>query len=191
MSKVTIKKQLLERKNDKICSILKTEDHSKNTATSLIIKSPDDTGVQRNGGKLGARFAPSAIISEFSKLELHSNKHSFLVQEASSKQYASEFAQAQLRESIKIEELLSLGKSKVVQLGGGHDHIYPLLRAIDKKYNSNLLIINIDAHLDTRTDTLHHSGTPFRQFSEGASSTFEILQLGVRKETNNKKNYNP
>ena len=52
----------------------------------------------------------------------------------------------------------------LIHLGGGHDHIYPLLRALSAQ-NDRITVINIDAHLDTRTDDLPHSGTPFRQFA--------------------------
>jgi formiminoglutamase len=189
MSKLTIEQQLLNRKLNKVGSILKNLENLEEPLSSLIIKCSDDSGVQRNGGKLGSRFAPQAIISELSKFELHDNRDNISITEVSSPgNYKKDFSSAQKIQSSKIKQIISKIPPRVVQIGGGHDHIYPLLKAIDGS-KEDLLILNIDAHLDTRTDALPHSGTPFRQFSIEAKSTFNLVQLGVRKETNHKTNY--
>ena len=189
MSKLTIEQQLLNRKLTKVGSLLNKVENLGEPLSSLIIKCSDDRGVQRNGGKLGSRFAPEAIISELSKFELHENKKNISIVEVSSPEhYKKDFSSAQGIQSNKIKQIISRGSPRVVQIGGGHDHIYPLLKAIDG-IDKDLLILNIDAHLDTRTDALFHSGTPFRQFSLEAKSKFNLVQLGVRKETNHRTNY--
>jgi formiminoglutamase len=54
-------------------------------------------------------------------------------------------------------------EQNIIHLGGGHDHVYPLLKAIETKYKK-IIILNIDPHCDTRESEHNHSGTPFRQF---------------------------
>ena len=41
------------------------------------------------------------------------------------------------------------------------------------------MIINLDAHLDTRTDEAPNSGTPFRQLANEFDGELEIIQLGI------------
>jgi formiminoglutamase len=41
------------------------------------------------------------------------------------------------------------------------------------------VIINLDAHLDTRTDKEANSGTPFRQIAREFDGEIEIVQLGI------------
>ena len=53
-----------------------------------------------------------------------------------------------------------------------------------------MTIINIDAHLDTRTDNLPHSGTPFRQASQmWTQGRFRLFQVGIHDYANAKSNY--
>ena len=77
-----------------------------------------------------------------------------------------------------------------IHLGGGHDHVYPLLVAVEKAYpEKKLNIINIDAHLDTRSDQLHHSGTPFRRFDQKTDKPFNLNQVAIQSESNTQENY--
>jgi formiminoglutamase len=42
-----------------------------------------------------------------------------------------------------------------------------------------MVLINLDAHLDTRTDANPNSGTPFRQIAAQFDGELEIIQLGI------------
>lgn len=150
--------------------------------TFIFIKSSSDVGVVRNGGRNGARFAPQSFISTFKKFsqDLNLQEQSFLEFEVGDEDHERQnFHEAQITESTRIEKILNdHPSSRICHIGGGHDHIYPLLRAYSHKYKK-IVVLNIDAHADTRTDTEFHSGTPFRQFSDEFSGDFHIFQIGL------------
>jgi formiminoglutamase len=150
-----------------------------------------DVGVMRNGGRNGARFAPKAILSIVKKLAWHGpwnqkiSLHFFEDQEIEK----SDFVKAQELEAEKIFQNLNNSRLSI-QIGGGHDHIFPFLKAISKKHKK-IICFNIDAHCDTRTDKEPHSGTPFRQFSELKTSEFELYQIGIHSFSNSASTMNP
>jgi len=148
----------------------------------LFLKSSSDIGVIRNGGRNGARFAPQSFLATFKKFAANEtlNRFQFIEAEASNpEEEIKDFNAAQLQESQRISMLLQkYPDSRICHLGGGHDHIYPLLTALSEKYKK-VIVINIDAHADTRTDENHHSGTPFRRFSQDYPGDFKIYQVGL------------
>ncbi len=179
----SINEQLIDRQNDRpIISYDNNESPYTNGGDlPLFITSPTDLGVCRNGGRRGAAFGASAILNCFSKLNIHHDrmKHVLSSQVSFINQELEDFENAQKISARTIEKELKRS-NQIIHLGGGHDHIYPLLCAIDEKTNKDkIIVINIDAHLDTRTDELAHSGTPFRQFSKYTKKNFELYQLGI------------
>lgn len=152
-------------------------------ADTLILKYSNDEGVIKNTGRRGSEFSPEAILNVFKKLTYHSSK-SWAEHEV-----AANFTYQNFNELQKIIEnnLSQLFKSELraenfIHLGGGHDHVYPILSLL-KNQNKKIIIINIDAHCDTRTDLNFHSGTPFRQFSNEYSN-FTLIQLGIHEFAN-------
>ncbi len=158
----------------------------------LLVSSPSDWGVMRNGGKNGARFAPQTLLNNFKKMAGHSENEdwaSFTV--SHQKEEELDFPKAQLKSSASIEKLLERNSKlkSLIHLGAGHDHVYPLTRALLSQYEK-VLIINIDAHLDTRADELPHSGTPFRQLHrEYGDKRISLAQVGIHKFANVQANY--
>jgi formiminoglutamase len=148
----------------------------------LFLKSSTDVGVIRNGGRNGARFAPQSLLSTFKKLaqnEAIRELTFFEVEVASIDEEETNFHQAQKKESERINKAMgSHPHSRVVHLGGGHDHIYPLLSATSSNYKK-IIVLNIDAHADTRTDEDFNSGTPFRQFAREFGGDFSLYQIGL------------
>lgn len=136
-----------------------------------------DVGVQRNGGRLGARWAPQALIAYWKKLALPSTHRDLhFVSQTVTKQGLEEvnFAlmteqQTQLLRDYQTAQML-------IHLGGGHDHIFSLLKSFNDR---PIVVINIDAHLDTRADSEPHSGNPFRQFSQIYTKPFQLYQIGI------------
>lgn len=156
----------------------------------ILFDSGSDIGVRRNQGRNGARFAPDAILSCFGKLNNHlKHKQISHLKVASQNEERLNFEQAQITEAKLIQNLLK-GDSTIIQLGGGHDHIFPLLYAL-KSFERDIVVINIDAHHDTRRDQLKHSGTPFRDFDQVASQGFGLLQLGIHDYANSKETMSP
>jgi formiminoglutamase len=150
--------------------------------TCLFLKSSTDIGVIRNGGRNGARFAPQSFISTFKKFAQNhtmSELAFFDIEVSSQDDEEKDFHEAQKRECERIASAMtSHPNSRTIHIGGGHDHIYPLLTAASANYKK-VIVINIDAHADTRTDENFHSGTPFRQFAREFKGDFHLFQIGL------------
>ena len=155
---------------------------STKSPTCLFLKSSTDIGVMRNGGRNGARLAPRSFLSTFKKFsqsEILKDQLFVEVEVSSEESELGNFHEAQLLEAKAITQILNkYPHSRICHLGGGHDHVYPLLKAISEQYQE-VVVINIDAHADTRTDTDFHSGTPFRQFADGFNGKFHLFQIGL------------
>lgn len=143
---------------------------------------PSDVGVQRNGGRLGARWAPQALLSNWKKLAIPANFNDVtFVSQTVTKQGLEEInflpmteQQAQLLRDCQVAQSL-------IHLGGGHDHIFSLLKSFSDR---PIVVLNIDAHLDTRMDSEPHSGNPFRQFSQISTQSFQLYQIGIHRFAN-------
>tara|TARA_R110002072_G_scaffold276051_1_gene437489 strand:- start:230702 stop:231676 length:975 start_codon:yes stop_codon:yes gene_type:complete len=189
-----IQEQLSKRSKDQNKNFF-TDDLSQTIQTHFLT-SRSDLGVIRNGGKLGSRYAPEAILNCFKKLIHNPHSGSYKVTDVfPPKEKEIQFNEAQSESINKIKESLKTKSSNLVHLGGGHDHIYPLLMAFNsaeslKKMNKkNIHIINIDAHLDTRREDEPHSGTPFRQFMDRAKVPVKLTQIGIHHFANASSNF--
>jgi formiminoglutamase len=147
-----------------------------------ILTASSDLGVVRNGGRRGSNFGPAAILSNVFKMASHQTDHQFSIHEVASPIFD------QAKETEAILPFIKPNK-KIINLGGGHDHIYPFLKALNKSYKK-ITVINIDAHLDTRIDKTFHSGTPFRQFADEVDGEFHLIQFGIHDFANPDSNYN-
>ncbi|MBC7429787.1 MAG: arginase family protein [Bacteriovorax sp.] len=160
-------------------------------ADILFFKSSSDIGTIRNAGRRGSNFAPEAIINIVKKLALHNEQTWSEIEIAKPALELESFEYAQKEYSVTLATALqSYPKaSKFIYLGGGHDHVYPLLKALNTK-SKKIKVINIDAHLDTRVDEFSNSGTPFRQFANEFEGQFELIQLGIHDFANSKTSMN-
>lgn len=149
-------------------------------ADILFMKFSSDIGTIRNMGRRGSLFAPEAILSVVKKLACHNLLKWSDVELADPTAEKENFKEAQKNLAQKIEQLLSKNPraEKFIYLGGGHDYIYPTVKAINH-FTKKLVVINLDAHLDTRTDKEPNSGTPFRQLAQDFDGEIEIVQLGI------------
>ncbi len=149
----------------------------------LFLKSSTDTGVIRNGGRNGARFAPQSFLSTFKRFTLTPELRGYKMLEVevgNQEEERRNFTEAQAQEAERIAACLEQEKyPRLCHLGGGHDHVYPLLCALGQKFES-ITVINIDAHADTRTDQEASSGTPFRQFATSYKGKFHLYQIGLQ-----------
>ena len=159
----------------------------------IFVKSSSDVGVIRNGGRNGARLAPQSLISFFRKLALDqkSSGLSFKEVEVSSpSEEKADFQSAQEKESLRIEAVIKgHPEARIIHVGGGHDHIYPLLKSFS--HQKKVIVLNLDAHADTRTDDDSHSGTPFRQFAREYKGEFHLFQLGLHVFANSESTLSP
>lgn len=150
--------------------------------TCLFLKSSSDVGVIRNGGRNGARFAPQSFLATFKKFTQDKTTQGTFFKEfevANINEEEGDFHLAQTQEALRIADLIKqYPQARVYHIGGGHDHIYPLLKAASADFKK-VVVLNVDAHADTRTDDQHHSGTPFRQFAREFEGEFSLFQLGL------------
>lgn len=157
------------------------------TENIVFLTSSTDLGVIRNGGRNGARYAPKSFLATFKKL----TQSEFLppiqftqIEVSNEEEEQIDFESAQRAETQKIiSSLKESPKARIYHIGGGHDHIYPLLSAFAKNWKK-IIVLNIDAHADTRTDENKNSGTPFRQFSEEFDGEFILYQIGLHSYAN-------
>ncbi|MCI0714572.1 MAG: formimidoylglutamase [Chloroflexi bacterium] len=130
-------------------------------ADIVLLGCPQDMGVERNKGRVGAKDAPAAVRRAFYRLVALPGMAIFdagdiMIQESLE-------ATHDLHRSI-VREMLRDGK-QVVVLGGGNDTSYPDCSALSLE-SKQMLAFNVDAHFDVRADTLRNSGTPYRQLLE-------------------------
>lgn len=172
--------QSQKRHSDSLGSLFKTENHP-NCLVSFL-KSSSDVGVERNGGRNGSRLGPQSLLSYFKRLTIKESLAHLTFYEielANPNEERMDFPLSQLQEASRIGTWLKQASSSFIcHLGGGHDHVFPLLMALSEKYKK-IIVLNIDAHADTRTDVTPHSGSPFRQFDETNKVEFHLYQIGL------------
>ena len=201
-----VSKNLLNRQNkSSFLKFSEFNDVKSTIAKELFICSPCDEGVARNGGRRGARFAPLALKNILQRMQLpqgHDLQATILelqpfpefvqatdFKSANSKPF-DDFQTNQQQSVAKAMQLVS--PRQLIHLGGGHDHVYPLLMALSEKYQNHykkMIIINLDAHTDTRVDPVNHSGTPFRQLAKNSKLPFDLYQIGIKNFANPKDNF--
>jgi formiminoglutamase len=163
-------------------SVAKLFDSERTGPLTLFLTSSSDQGVIRNGGRNGSRFAPQSLLSTLKKFTLTEEMANLAFREVEVSDQLLElvdFKKAQEEEARKIyDQIRNHPKSPLYHIGGGHDHVYPLLKALSHIY-PKIIVINIDAHADTRTDDDPNSGTPFRQFCVERGENFSLLQIGL------------
>lgn len=160
---------------------------------TIIMIAPHDEGVIKNGGRNGARYAPEALLNCLKKMNNHID-HALpaLIQDVFPGK-ETDLESNQISSSELIDKAITLGLSNnLIHIGGGHDHAYPFLRALELNTKiKNILVINLDAHCDTRIDDNHHSGTPFRNFTDETKKNIHLVQYGLHNFANGKSTLAP
>jgi formiminoglutamase len=130
----------------------------------VILGSPQDEGVRRNGGREGAAAAPDAIRAQFYRqTTFNVRRHLF---DLGNINLAGSLEETHDRQLEVVKRVLEDGKRLII-LGGGNDISYPDGRAMAEVFGPEWWIgINIDSHLDVRDDEPRNSGTPYRQLLE-------------------------
>lgn len=127
----------------------------------VVLGCPQDEGVRRNKGRIGAALAPDAIRTQFYKLSNFGISAGIfdlgdtIIQETLEDTH-------DLHTKI-VRRVLRDGKRLII-LGGGNDISYADGAAMAKVFgDENWSAFNIDAHFDVRADFPRNSGTPYRQ----------------------------
>lgn len=154
-----------------------------------LVGVPQDIGVNRNNGRIGAALAPEAIRRSFYKLTTYTGKtvlsgeHLTVVECGNITTEGLSLEEIHRRQELVVWLLLKAGITPVV-LGGGHDVAWPDGRAI-AKYDASYGVLNIDAHPDVRPLDAGkgHSGTAFRQIVENRENPLPagaLVEFGIQ-----------
>lgn len=133
-------------------------------ADIVILGCPQDEGVRRVGGRVGAADAPDAIRRQFYRLTTFNIRpRIFDIGNISTEGTLEDIHN---RQFSVVTELLRMGK-RIVILGGGNDISYPDGCAMSEVFGAeNWIGVNIDSHLDVREAHEINSGTQYRQLLE-------------------------
>jgi len=178
---------LFFKKNDandvRVGEIVSSKIKDYKAAEIIILGCPQDEGVRRNGGRIGAALAPDAIRTQFYKLSNFGIKAKIF-------DVGDTVIQNTLEETHEIhtaivKQILKDGKILII-LGGGNDLSYADGRAMAEIFGfENWLAINIDAHFDVRADVPRNSGTPYRQLlEENLLKPQNFCEFGWQKQSN-------
>lgn len=133
-------------------------------ADIVILGCPQDEGVKRNQGRVGAKLAPDEIRREFYKFTPFGIRVKIF--DAGNVRCDGSLEDIHERHKQLAAGFLRDGK-KLIVLGGGNDISYPDGAAIAEVFGSDHWIaVNVDAHFDVRADIPRNSGTPYRQLLE-------------------------
>jgi len=142
---------------------VQTDPESYAEANVVILGCPQDEGVRRNKGRIGAAQAPDEIRRTLYKFVPPDNDTLRLF-DAGNTIIQDTLEETHAIHSQIVEQIIKDGK-KIVSLGGGNDVSYPDCSGLAKAVDS-VLAINVDAHFDVRADEIRNSGTPYRQLLE-------------------------
>lgn len=127
----------------------------------VILGCPQDEGVSRNRGRVGAADAPDAIRWQFYRLTTFNIKKKIF--DLGNVQIADTLEATHETMKAVVSQILKDGKRLIV-LGGGNDISYPDGCAMAGVFGPDQWIgVNVDAHLDVRLAEERNSGTPYRQ----------------------------
>lgn len=161
-----------------------------------IVGVPDDEGVKRNRGRVGAKEAPNEIRKALYKFTPFAISKSKQLSELSIFDFGNVKTGTTLEETHQrvqtvIETLISHNILPIV-LGGGHDITYPCFLGFSKKAGS-AGAINIDTHLNFRKPHPHrNNGTAFRQildYTHSPLAPMNFVEIGTQSFANAKEHY--
>ncbi|MBX3289647.1 MAG: formimidoylglutamase [Acidobacteria bacterium] len=153
-----------DRDDPRMGEIVRRDQKYYETADIVILGCPQDEGVRRNNGRIGAAAAPTKIREQFYKLTpFNVRKRIFDLGDVRVGATLEETHDTHL---AVVRQILSDGKRLIV-LGGGNDVSYPDGRAMAEVFGvENWIAVNVDSHLDVRKAEQRNSGTPYRQLLE-------------------------
>lgn len=141
--------------------IVSADQKDYSVADIVILGCPQDEGVRRNSGRVGAADAPDAIREQFYKLTPFNIKKKLF--DLGNVILGDTLEETHETHTEVVQQVLRDGKRLIV-LGGGNDVSYADGVAMADVFGVEKWIgINVDAHLDVRLAEERNSGTPYRQ----------------------------
>lgn len=189
-------KKLFFSKNDpddiRLGDVIKSESRIETIQNKVVIVGyADDRGILNNGGRVGAKEGPTGIRQVLYKLVSPSEGNEKIIDIGDLiPQSSLESDQAMLEMKL---DTLNKNSNSILSFGGGHDWAFcDVSSFITRELKNNIrpLVINIDAHLDVRSDYKGiNSGTPFFKILERFPEQFDFFQIGIQSHCNSKKHF--
>jgi formiminoglutamase len=149
------------------------------SAQVVLLGCPQDEGVRRNRGRVGAAQAPAEIRRCLYRLGCAGLDGMEIFDLGDTAIQGTLDDTHALHREI-VSRMLADGKRLVI-MGGGNDISYPDCGALAQAA-AKPLAFNVDAHLDVRADAARNSGTPYRQLlDEGLLSPRRFFEIGAQK----------
>ena len=154
-----------DRNDPRLGEIVRYDEESYQAADIVIVGCPQDEGVRRNKGRVGAADAPDAIREQFYKLTTFNIKRRIF--DLGDVRINSTLEDAHDVQTAVVSQIIRDGK-RVIVLGGGNDISFADGRAMAEVYGPEWWIgVSVDSHLDVRIADEANSGTPYRQLLDG------------------------
>lgn len=180
-------RELFYQRNDprdiRLGELVKSHPSDYEESEIVIVGCPQDEGVRRNNGRVGARLAPTEIRREFYRLAAGGNINALKIFDIGDLKVSSPLEEIHEHQTEVVQQILTHGK-RIIALGGGNDISYPDCRGLSRVWNDPLAF-NIDSHFDVRADIPRNSGTPYRQLiEEGLIQPHRFYEIGIKLESN-------
>jgi len=154
-----------DRNDPRLGEIVRFDEESYQATDIVIIGCPQDEGVRRNKGRVGAADAPDAIREQFYKLTTFNIKRRIF--DLGDVKINTTLEDTHNVLTAVVSQIIRDGK-RVIVLGGGNDISFADGRAMAEVYGPEWWIgVSIDSHLDVRIAEETNSGTPYRQLLAG------------------------
>jgi len=172
--------ELLYRRDDvndrRLGEIVQISPDTYTNAAIVLLGCPQDEGVKRNKGRVGADRAPDEIRRCLYRMAAPDEFAGKLF-DLGNTVLGPTLEETHATQRELVRQVISDGKQLIV-LGGGNDIAYPDCAGLALA-SKDLLAFNIDAHFDVRADLPYNSGTPYRQLlEEGLITPAAFYEMG-------------
>lgn len=154
-------------------------------ARVVLVGVPQDEGVRRNGGRVGAAGGPEAIRRALYRLATYDAERCRSIPrgalfDAGDIDVGGALEDVHGRLTEVVAAICDAGLVPLV-IGGGHDISYPCIAGASATHG-RLGALNVDAHLDVRPPVpQRNSGTSFRMaIDEELIDPSRLVQLGIQ-----------
>ena len=178
-----------KKADNTIQSELLTDDYKE--SEMIVLGYPDDLGIEKNGGRTGAKEGPDQIRKHLYKMTPQNSKDFRRVYDLGNLDFSEDSSLEERHQygATKITNILKDGK-RVLSLGGGHDYGFADGLGFGEHLNKDedVCIFNFDAHFDLRDLSKGiTSGTPFYRLLEKYQERLNLFEIGIQKHCNSNK----
>lgn len=168
-----------DRNDPRLGDVVGCEEKDFDSADIVILGCPQDEGVRRSGGREGAAGAPEAIRRQFYQLTTFNVSNR--VFDLGDVRIGDSLEETHATHCEVAKTVLEAGKRLIV-LGGGGDISYADGMAMAEAFGAeNWIAVNVDSHIDVRSDEPRNSGTQFRQLlDEGHLDPKYFYEVGFQ-----------